>query len=113
MSRRRGYGRVAVSGDSMRPGLSHGDWLIVRWGAAPRPGDVVVAERPDRPGLLLVKRATRWGADGWWLEGDNPAASHDSWLFGPVPADAVAGVAVARYWPRPRWVGRSRGPLAP
>ncbi len=113
MSRRRGYGRVAVAGDSMRPGLADGDWLIVRWGASPRPGDVVVAERPDRPGLLVVKRATRLAVDGWWLEGDNPAASHDSWLFGPVAADAVAGVAVARYWPRPRRVGRSRGPLAP
>ena len=113
MSRRRGYGRVAVAGDSMRPGLADGDWLIVRWGASPRPGDVVVAVRPDRPGLLIVKRATRLAAGGWWLEGDNPAASHDSWLFGAVPPDAVAAVAVARYWPRPRRVGRSPGPLAP
>ena len=50
---------VEVTGESMLPGLRPGDWLIVRSGARPAPGAVVVAEHPGRPGLLIVKRAVR------------------------------------------------------
>lgn len=96
-------GRVAVAGASMLPTLRPGDWLVVRWRADVGPGDVVVARRPDRPGLLLVKRVVRREPGGWWLEGDNPGASDDSRLFGPVPDDLVLARVVGRYWPpRPR-----------
>lgn len=97
----RGWGRIVVEGDSMRPTLLPGDRCLVRWGAKVDVGDVVVAERPDRPGLLVVKRVTARDAGGWWLEGDNPAASHDSWVFGSVPTVAVRGRVVLRYRPRP------------
>ena len=99
--------RVAVAGDSMRPALSDGDWLLCRRvgaGARVREGDVVVLERPDRPGFLLVKRAVRREPHGWWVEGDNGARSDDSRVFGPVPDDLVLARVVARYWPRPRFV---------
>ena len=62
---------------------------------------MVVVERPDRPGLLLVKRVVRREAGGWWVEGDNAAASDDSRLFGPVPDALVLARVLARYWPRP------------
>lgn len=85
----------------MLPTLSPGDWLLVRVGGRVRPGDVVVAHRPDRRELRLVKRVTHREQDGWWLEGDNPAASHDSWTFGPVPDELVVGRVLLRYRPLP------------
>ena len=97
------WGRVAVAGSSMLPTLRPGDWLIVRWSGADaaRPGALVVLERPDRPGLLVVKRAVRREPDGWWVLGDNPAASDDSRVFGAVPDPHLRGRVIARYWPWP------------
>ena len=101
------YLRVAVAGDSMRPTLADGDWLLCRRASARRgvhEGDVVVLERPDRPGLLVVKRVVRREPVGWWVEGDNAAASDDSRVFGAVPDRYVVARVTARYWPRPRRV---------
>lgn len=94
---------VEVTGDSMLPGLRPGDWLIVRAGARPAPGAVVVAEHPERPGLRIVKRAAHRTEEGWWLESDNQRAPgrSDSWDFGPVPDTLVMGRVLARYWPFP------------
>ena len=99
-----GLWRVAVAGSSMTPTLEADDWLVVRTATADevRPGEVVVVEQPDRPGFLLVKRAVRRTPDGWWVEGDNAAASDDSRAFGAVPDTHVRARVVARYWPRPR-----------
>jgi nickel-type superoxide dismutase maturation protease len=96
--------RCAVSGTSMTPALDADDWLLVRTATADaiRPGDVVVVEQPDRPGFLLVKRAVRRTPDGWWVEGDNAAASDDSRLFGAVPDSHLRAKVLLRYWPRPR-----------
>ncbi|MHB1873847.1 MAG: S24/S26 family peptidase, partial [Streptosporangiaceae bacterium] len=100
---------------SMEPTLRPGDWLLVwrgfgtaragtaragaagragtaRAGAAGRgvglriePGQLVIARHPDRPDLLLVKRAARRVPGGWWLESDNPGAhAVDSRSFGAV-----------------------------
>ena len=83
--------RVAVAERSMEPALRPGDWLLVRRGLRAgrpprvRPGQMVIARHPGRPELLLVKRAGRRGADGWWLESDNPGAGAvDSRAFGAV-----------------------------
>lgn len=99
-----GLWRVAVAGTSMVPALDAGDWLLVRSIASAdvRPGDMVVVEQPDRPGFLLVKRAVRRTPDGWWVEGDNAAASDDSRLFGAVPDSHLRAKVLLRYWPRPR-----------
>jgi len=98
------YLRVAVAGESMTPTLADGDWLWCRrldGSRGVRAGDVVVLERPDRPGLLLVKRVVRREPDGWWVEGDNAAASDDSRLFGSVPDERLVARVVLRYAPRP------------
>ncbi len=99
--------RVAVAGESMLPTLRPGDWCLVRRGGRIRPGAVVVIERPDRPGLLVVKRAVQSTAAGWWVLGDNPVRSDDSRVFGPVPAAAVVGRVLGRYAPWRR-LGRIR-----
>ena len=95
---------VRVAGGSMEPALHDGDLLLCRHVApgAVQAGDVVVAVRPDRRDLTVVKRAVhRDERGGWWVEGDDGARSHDSWVFGPVPDDCVRAVVVARLWPRP------------
>ena len=93
--------RVAVSGDSMAPTLRDGEWWIARRTRTFRPGDIVVVDHPEYPGLLAVKRAVRRTAEGWWVEGDNPERSRDSRQFGPVDPHRLLGVVVMRYRPLP------------
>ena len=93
-------GMAVVHGRSMLPTLVPGDRLVVRYGARPRPGALVVVRLPgDRP--LAVKRALRREPEGWWVERDNPSEGVDSWAVGAVPDQDVVAVVVARLWPRP------------
>jgi nickel-type superoxide dismutase maturation protease len=67
-----------------------------------RVGDVVVARRPDRPELEIIKRISGIDADGAIiLVGDNPAASTDSRQFGPVTRAHILARVRWRYWPLP------------
>jgi nickel-type superoxide dismutase maturation protease len=92
--------RVAVEERSMLPALHPGDWLLARRTRRVRPGQVVLAWHPERPGFLLVKRVAWHEGGGWWLASDNPAAGAvDSARFGPVPEDKIVGVVLLRYWP--------------
>lgn len=90
--------RVAVAERSMEPALRPGDWLLALRTRRARPGSIVLARHPRRPGMLLVKRAARREpGGGWWLESDNPAAGAvDSRQFGPVPA--IEARVLFRYW---------------
>lgn len=102
--------RVMVSGPSMVPALRDGDTVLARVGATVRPGDVVLARFRDLPDRLVVKRAVRPDAGGWWLESDNPFAGGDSSVHGP--ADVEARVLLVLSPGRPRRVpGRPAGPL--
>jgi nickel-type superoxide dismutase maturation protease len=90
-----------VTGPSMSPTVRHGDRLLVRrvrHADAVRPGDVVLARFPTRPGLLVVKRVVATTAGGHWVQGDNPLVTDDSRAFGPA---VVVGRVVVRLWPRP------------
>ncbi|MFC5724796.1 nickel-type superoxide dismutase maturation protease [Streptomyces gamaensis] len=98
---RRGLLRIGLAevyNPSMVPTLNPGDQLVVQYGAAVRPGDVVVLRHPFRQDLLIVKRAVERRAGGWWVMGDNPLVENDSREFGAVPEDFV----VARAWVRLR-----------
>jgi nickel-type superoxide dismutase maturation protease len=67
-----------------------------------RVGDVVVARRPDRPELEIIKRITAIDACGAiFLAGDNPAASTDSRQFGAVTRGHILARVRWRYWPLP------------
>ncbi len=67
-----------------------------------RVGDVVVARRPDRPDLEIVKRIQAIDAGGaFFLAGDNPASSTDSRQFGAVRRHHILARVGWRYWPLP------------
>lgn len=127
---RRRVRRLLVSGDSMSPTLRHGDRLLAVACRAARPGDVVAFRHPRRPGMIAVKRVVRAipaaAPSGPWrraavaayeVAGDNTARSTDSRDFGPVPAAAVLGRVVWRYFPASRRGrvpgGAEAGPGAP
>ena len=103
------WGVAVVRGRSMQPTLYDGDRLLVRHGAVPRAGALVVVRLPD--GVVAVKRAAlrdRTGDEpGWWVERDNPLVGVDSWTVGAVPDSQVVAVVVARLWPL------RRAPLRP
>ena len=99
--------RSAVLGDSMRPGLLPGDWLLVDPRAfasrPPRPGDLVAALDPTESSRWLVKRVGAVAGDGRIeLLGDSPEMSTDSRSFGLVDPGAIIGRPWARYWPPAR-----------
>ncbi len=88
----------------MEPLLPSGSRVIAfpyQPGAPLRVGDVVLARRPDRPEVEMVKRIEAVDGDRLVLAGDNPAASTDSRTFGPVDRNAVLAIIRWRYWPFP------------
>ncbi|KQX70059.1 hypothetical protein ASD06_01380 [Angustibacter sp. Root456] len=88
----------------MLPTLHDGDRLLVRWGAVPRPGRLVVVRLPDAddgPRPVSVKRAVRREGRTWWVERDSPTEGVDSWQVGAIAEADVLGVVLARVWPRP------------
>ena len=91
--------RIRIVGPSMEPALGNGDWWLVRRTSRVGPGDAVLFVHPLRPDLLVVKRIVRREAEGWWVLGDNPAASEDSRQFGVVPEANVVGRLSLRYGP--------------
>jgi nickel-type superoxide dismutase maturation protease len=110
--------RVAVAERSMEPALMPGDWLLAwrGWRGHPRvrPGLVVVARHPERPGLLLVKRVAWREPAGWWLDSDNRrAGSVDSSRLGPVRTELIEARVLTRYWPLIRRRQRGSGPGGP
>jgi phage repressor protein C with HTH and peptisase S24 domain len=93
---------VLVRGVSMLPTLREGDRVLVRHGARIRPGDVVLARFADLPDRLVLKRAERRVAGGWWVGSDNAAVGGDSGTHGPaeVLARVVARLPEGAYLPR-------------
>ena len=88
--------RVKVAERSMEPALRPGDWLLVRRTRRIRPGQIVLARHPERPEMLIVKRAARRVDGGWWLESDNPDA-------GAVDSRALRGGAGPAHRGPGRW----------
>jgi nickel-type superoxide dismutase maturation protease len=67
-------------------------------GRSPDVGEIVVAYRPDRTDVIMVKRVVELLPDGrLLLHGDNPAASTDSHEFGPVAPEYLIGRVTSRF----------------
>lgn len=86
----------------MLPGLAAGDEILVDKRAyrttSPQAGDVVIARRPDRPEVEIVKRVTAVTKSGrFFLTGDNPDASTDSRHFGPVTVNDILGKVTSKF----------------
>lgn len=88
---------LAIAGSSMEPTTGSGDWWIVRRTQRVRPGQLIAFRHPQRPSLIVVKRAVRMTDGGWWVEGDNAQFSDDSRTFGPVGPELVVGRLAWRY----------------
>ena len=82
---------VVVAGDSMLPTYASGDWLVATRIRRIAPGQVVIIERENRPGILMIKRVLRAEGQKWWVEGDNASASDDSRSFGAINESEIVG----------------------
>lgn len=99
---------VVIEGDSMAPTFTRGDWLLVRYlrpSTAPRVkvGEVVLVERTDQPGPLLIKRLKDIRGDSpnrhyptYWVEGDNGELSQDSRTWGALEGAEIVGKVLFR-----------------
>ncbi len=86
----------------MIPTLAAGDEVLVDTRVyarrSPAVGEIVVAHRPDRQEIVLIKRVTGLLPDGRLiLHGDNPAFSTDSHDFGPVSTGQLVGKVTSRF----------------
>lgn len=86
----------------MIPLLKAGDEVLVNPRAyrnhAPCVGDIVVAQRPNRSTVAMIKRVSSKLEDGRIiLLGDNPDASTDSRSFGPVPLENIIGKVTSKF----------------
>lgn len=95
--KKRKLGTVAVAGDSMAPTYVTGDWLVVIWGGAPEPGEVVLVERENQPGVFLLKRVIGPMEEKIWVEGDNKEESTDSRHWGPISQDEIVASVLFRF----------------
>jgi len=103
-------------GDSMKPAMGDGDWVLVhRFMEKIKRNDVVFLRSPQDPREFLIKRVTKLegedisrdiaGAKPWvprghvWLEGDNKAESLDSRVYGPVSQGLISGKVLLTLFP--------------
>ncbi|MDJ0707325.1 MAG: nickel-type superoxide dismutase maturation protease [Leptolyngbyaceae cyanobacterium MO_188.B28] len=95
--------RFRVTGRSMEPLLQPGDEILIAprayWRSPPSISDIVIARRPDRLDLRVIKRVTDVSADGaCFLTGDNLQASTDSRTFGWVTPEHILGRVTCRFF---------------
>ena len=107
-----------VSGESMAPTFSSGDYLIIdeltyNFINEPQKGEVVVFRYPQDPSKFFIKRivglpgeelvvdGVEWkmGENEYFVMGDNSRFSLDSRSWGALPRENITGRALLRLWP--------------
>lgn len=88
-----------VAGVSMEPAIGAGQVIVVNRLAfrirTPKQGDVVVAQHPAQPNLVVVKRLVGTTGDGRYiLRGDNSERSLDSRHYGAIMPRQILGRVV-------------------
>lgn len=91
------YFPVRVMGNSMRPTILNGDFLLVQKTDSYQIGELIVVQLDEQK---LVKRVVDETLDHIWLSGDNIKASDDSRKFGWIEKKYVIGRVLFRYWPK-------------
>ncbi len=93
--------RYRIEGDSMVPTLKPGDEVLVkphRYVRSYQEGDCVCFYRPDKPGLLCVKRIQQvFDQSSFEVMGDNKACSTDSRHFGHLPLRCLIGQVICTF----------------
>lgn len=94
--------RFRVTGASMLPALTPGDEVLVDLeayrDAVPKVGDIALLYHPRMPNQKIVKRITAvFGNGRVFVEGDNPAHSSDSRVWGVLPATLLIGRVTSRF----------------
>ncbi len=97
--------RISITGQSMKPFLNDGDWvlaLITPAGLGERRlrrslGQVVLVRRRVEPDLLTIKRLVKVIDIGYWVEGDSPEDSTDSRQYLTIEASEMVGRLLFRY----------------
>ena len=84
--------RVKVTGDSMLPTLSDGEFVLVDPGLRPGPDSLVVARHPHDDAVLVIKRVDSVSGGELVVASDNPDAGSDSRTWGPLDITRVVGV---------------------
>ena len=85
-----------VSGGSMRPSLSSGDWIVTSRHRAPRIKDIVVASTDS--GHHIVKRVASMTGDSMRLAGDNSRLA-SSYCESPIVGSSCIGTVIASFRP--------------
>ena len=82
-----------VTGSSMEPSYSDGDYLLVSRLRSPRKGDVVVLQQAGRQ---ILKRVQKIKGRKYYVRGDNKKQSTDSRAFGWISKEEIFGKVIFR-----------------
>jgi nickel-type superoxide dismutase maturation protease len=82
---------LRVSGESMEPLFSDGEFVLMDVKRRLEEGFVVVADHPHLPDVI-VKRIETIDERGVWLLSDNSTSGNDSRRFGAVDPASIHGV---------------------
>lgn len=79
-----------VTGNSMEPTLSEGDYVFLLKTKRPKNNDIVVVRKPGSD-KMIIKRILNHNKNRIFVIGDNQKASTDSRSFGSISRQQVVG----------------------
>jgi signal peptidase I len=79
-----------VTGNSMEPTLSEGDYVFLLKTKQPKKNDIVVMRKPGSE-KMIIKRVLNHKKNRIFVIGDNQEASTDSRSFGSINRQQVVG----------------------